>query len=321
MKSVRILTVFSALAIGGPCVVAQMQTEHTKPHETTSARPINAVCPVSGEPIDGKTLVNYKKNQIGFCCPGCDSQFNAWTEQRKDEFVNVSLASHVTHNDNPTDQSAWTEPFALSECPVSGQKLGSMGDPIVQKYDGREVRFCCAGCIETFEADTDAYWKKADELIIKDQLRYYPIQQCIVSGEPLIEHDKDIAKNIVYGNRLVRLCCSACETKFNADPAKFIERLNKKTAEIQRKDYPLDTCVVAGGKLGSMGEPTEMVIAGRLLRFCCAGCEPEAKNNPLKYIMAVDGAWQKKNMYVPKMQSENPHGVSESTTKSSPDKR
>ncbi len=190
-------------------------------------------------------------------------------------------------------------PYTLDVCPVSGQKLGTMGDPVVKQYDGREVRFCCSGCIGKFEADQPGYMKKIDELIVKDQLRYYPTDKCVVSGEPLVEDGKDIATNVVYEYRLVRLCCKGCERQLKADPKKFMETLDKAVADAQRTDYPLNTCVVAGGPLGSMGEPTEMVVAGRLVRFCCAGCEPKVKADPVKYLAAIDKAWQANGKFKP----------------------
>lgn len=54
--------------------------------------------------------------------------------------------------------------------------------------------------------------------------------------------------------------------------------------------YPLDTCVVAGGKLGSMGKPTSLVHKGREVKFCCAGCEPKFKKDPDKYLEKIDAA-------------------------------
>lgn len=53
-------------------------------------------------------------------------------------------------------------PYPLDTCIVSGEKLGSMGAPIVKVYDGREVRFCCSGCVKRFEADKAAYLAKID---------------------------------------------------------------------------------------------------------------------------------------------------------------
>jgi len=282
-------------------------------------KPVNAMCPIGKEPIVASAgTVEYKGHTIGICCPGCGKAFLAWNESRRDDFVAIAmLGKEPGHAGQPQEEQAAApqpaEPisfsYPLDVCIVSGGKLGSMGDPIVKKYDGREVRFCCAGCIGRFEADKAGYVKKIDELIVKDQMRYYPTDKCIVSGEPLVEDGKDIATNMVFQNRLVRLCCKSCERQFKASPKKFIEILDKAVADTQRKDYPLETCVVLGGPLGSMGEPTEMVVAGRLLRFCCVGCEPKVIADPVKYLAAIDKAWQaKKGKFKPAPDSANQSG-------------
>ena len=53
-------------------------------------------------------------------------------------------------------------PYPLDSCIVSGEKLGGMGEPVVKVYDGREVRFCCSGCVKKFEADKAGYFAKID---------------------------------------------------------------------------------------------------------------------------------------------------------------
>lgn len=89
-------------------------------------------------------------------------------------------------------------------------------------------------------------------------------------------------------------------------PKKFIEILDKAVTDTQRKDYPLETCVVAGGPLGSMGTPTEMGVAGRL---CCAGCEPKVIADPVKYLAAIDQTWQaKEGKFKPAPDSANHRG-------------
>ena len=305
-------TLIACLCLIAPASLAMAQQHDVDSNASNAAETVNAMCPVGKEPIvPSAGTVEYKGKTIGLCCPGCGKQFLSWDKSRKDEFIALAAAGrepgmdHAEHA-QPADDAvaqdgvaAWTDPYPLDTCPISGQKLGSMGDPVVKKYDGREVRFCCAGCIDKFEADLDASWKKVDQAIVKDQLRYYPMETCVVSGEPLIEDGEDIAANIVYGNRLVRLCCKMCEREFEADPKSFMTNLDKATSDSQRKDYPLDTCVVAGGELGSMGEPTEMVVAGRLLRFCCASCEPKVKATPAKYIAEIDKAWQAKGKFKP----------------------
>ena len=54
--------------------------------------------------------------------------------------------------------------------------------------------------------------------------------------------------------------------------------------------YPLDTCLVADKKLGSMGEPHTFVHEGREIKFCCEGCDDEFKANTAKYIKKFDDA-------------------------------
>jgi len=45
-------------------------------------------------------------------------------------------------------------------CPVSGEALGSMGDPIVVTHESKEVKLCCKSCIKDFKADPAKYTAK-----------------------------------------------------------------------------------------------------------------------------------------------------------------
>jgi hypothetical protein len=219
-----------------------------------------------------------------------------------------------------------------------------MGDPIIKVYDNREVRFCCAGCIEEFEGNMAKYCGEIDQKIVEQQLMHYPIDTWIVTGEELgadaVNHvhnnrlvrlasadavaafktdpkkyldalDKRIIDsqlpgypmdncpvggplgsmgepvNFFYMNRLVRLCCGACEKSIATEPAKYMAKLDAAYADQQRDDYALDTCVVTGAKLGSMGDPVELVAGTRLVRFCCAGCLPKFKANPAEFLVKL----------------------------------
>jgi YHS domain-containing protein len=55
------------------------------------------------------------------------------------------------------------KPYPLKTCVVSGEKLGEMGDPFVYAYEGREIKFCCKGCLKDFKKDTAKYLKMIDE--------------------------------------------------------------------------------------------------------------------------------------------------------------
>ncbi len=56
----------------------------------------------------------------------------------------------------------------------------------------------------------------------------YPTPLCVVSGEHLeagniVEY---VYKQAGKPDRLVRLCCHKCETRFKANPAKYLEKLD-----------------------------------------------------------------------------------------------
>ena len=50
------------------------------------------------------------------------------------------------------------------------------------------------------------------------------------------------------------------------------------------KPYPLDTCLVTGTKLGSMGDPYVRVYGDQEIRFCCEPCVDEFEANPDKFL-------------------------------------
>lgn len=53
--------------------------------------------------------------------------------------------------------------YPIDTCVVSGEKLGGMGDTVKFDYQGREIRFCCPGCIGKFKADPAKYLKILDD--------------------------------------------------------------------------------------------------------------------------------------------------------------
>lgn len=289
MKILAIIVVLGAMII--PIKVA-----HAVP---TDDEPINAMCPIGKEPIvPSAGTVEYKGNTIGLCCPGCGKAFLAWGEQRRDEFVALAMrGAEPGHGQQEeaaepaTSQPSSTSdyPYPLDVCIVSGEKLGSMGEPVVKTYDGREVRFCCAACVDTFEANQQDYLSQIDKKIVDQQLMHYPIDTCIVAGGKLGSMGDPV--NLVYNNRLVRFCCAGCEPTFKENPEKYLAALDKKIIEQQVEDYPLNTCVVAGAELGSMGDPVNYTYANRLVRFCCASCIEKFEAEPAKYMKKIDEAY------------------------------
>ncbi len=190
------------------------------------------------------------------------------------------------HAAAPTDKRVG-DPYPFAACPISGEQLGSMGEPVILLYEGREVRFCCDGCPEQFDKDKAAAFARLDERIIKDQAPLYPLKTSVVSGKDLPETPYDF----VYGNRLVRLADEVERATFAHHAKEYLGNLDKAVIAAQDVHYPLTTCPVSGDEYGGdMGKPVDLVVAGRLIRLCCKGCKPDVEKDPAKFIALVDEA-------------------------------
>ena len=128
--------------------------------------------------------------------------------------------------------------------------------------------------------------------MIKQQNDAYPLDTCVVSGEPLTEMGEPV--NVVSGNRLVKVCCKSCVRKVIADPSKAFAKLDAAIKDKQNATYPLDVCVIAGDSLSEMGEPVDVVVANRLVRLCCDHCVGKVMKDPAGVLAKLDEAAQAK---------------------------
>ena len=151
------------------------------------------------------------------------------------------------------------------------------------------MRFCCKSCPPKFEKDLAKSLETLDAAIIKDQGPIYPLTTSVVTGKDLPAAPSK-PYDFVYGNRLIRLGAESEKADFLKDPKKYLAKLDEAVIAAQGKDYPLKTCPVSKEDLGGMGEPVNVVVAGRLVRLCCNGCKKDLMKDPLKYIAAVDAA-------------------------------
>jgi YHS domain-containing protein len=113
------------------------------------------------------------------------------------------------------------KPYPLETCVVSGEKLNSMGEPVVFAYEGREIMLCCKSCKKDFDQDTKKFVAKVDEAAKK--VKAYPAKTCVMSGEPLPE----AAPALVYKQQEFKFCCKDCKAEFAKDPAKNAAKLPK----------------------------------------------------------------------------------------------
>ena len=67
----------------------------------------------------------------------------------------------------------------------------------------------------------------------EEELRKYPLKECIVSGETLGEMGKPVYMS--YNGQLYGFCCKPCSKEFIDDPRKFERKLKKLEKEKQNK--------------------------------------------------------------------------------------
>jgi YHS domain-containing protein len=191
---------------------------------------------------------------------------------------------HTKHVEQSQPKAALQgDPYTLAACPVSGRELGSMGSPVVHSHEGRELRFCCAGCIEPFNQESARFIKAADAAILKDQAQVYVPETCPITGMKLGAMGEPYP--LVHRNRLVRFCCKGCDARFLKDPDPALEKLDATIRASGKGSYPLSTCLVSGRPLN---DPFEKVWANRLLRFCSEACAESFLADPRPFLQKVD---------------------------------
>ena len=64
---------------------------------------------------------------------------------------------HGDHDHDKGDSHSKAYPFKT--CLVSGEEIGSMGEPKVFIHEGQEIKLCCPACEKEFKAHTAKYMK------------------------------------------------------------------------------------------------------------------------------------------------------------------
>jgi YHS domain-containing protein len=101
-------------------------------------------------------------------------------------------------------------------CPVMGGPIDSACYTDIQ---GQRVYHCCPMCSEKLKADPDKYFKKAAE----EGVLFQNIQKvCPVTGEPI-----DTTVFTDYEGRRIYFCCDMCPSKFNQDPQKYLNSMDR----------------------------------------------------------------------------------------------
>jgi hypothetical protein len=99
-------------------------------------------------------------------------------------------------------------------CPVSGEKLGSMGVPVKTKIGQEELFICCDSC-RNGQANKD-HLATIHANLAKAQ------GKCPVMNKPLPEN----AGSTIVQGRIVYTCCPGCKKKIEADPKTYLQKVD-----------------------------------------------------------------------------------------------
>jgi hypothetical protein len=145
-------------------------------------------------------------------------------------------------------------------CPVLNSRLGSMGVPVSVTLGGQKVFLCCKACVK--KARTDEKATLARVAALKEKVKAKGTTRPRTGSE--------------------RETASPLPAKVKAALAK-LPADDRKLAEAQR------WCVVQTDKLlGSMGKPVKLMLKGKPVFLCCAGCEDEAREGPDKTLATAE---------------------------------
>ena len=88
----------------------------------------------------------------------------------------------------------------------------------------------------------------------------YPLDYCVVSNEKLGSMGKPIV--FIFENQEIKLCCKECRSEFDADPKKFLEKINNPSKET-KPSAP----VAAPSQSGIV---VQLTVDGLVCNFCAS---------------------------------------------------
>ena len=198
------------------CQGKQLSAVHWKTIQSNLAA-AQGTCPIMGKAVDStmkSTVVNGQ--QVFVCCPPCIAKIQADAEGSLKK-VNASYASFVA-----TERQAKSDKLhakAQGICPVTGQKLGSMGEPVKVKVGEEETAFlCCKGCVG--KQIKPEHWKTIQSNLAAAQ------KVCPVMGKAV---DASMKSTVVKGRKIF-VCCPPCIKKIQDNPEAYVAKLDAQIA-------------------------------------------------------------------------------------------
>ena len=107
-------------------------------------------CPISGnefgEEHPGINVIHGTR-LVRFCCEDCVKSY----KKNPAKAMAALDAAYI---------AAQLPDYKPTTCPVSGEELGGMGDPVNLLYGNTLVRLCCKGCVKKFKKEPAMFMEK-----------------------------------------------------------------------------------------------------------------------------------------------------------------
>jgi hypothetical protein len=116
--------------------------------------------------------------------------------------------------------------YPLEICLVSGESLETSG-AVEFVFRNRLFLLCCEDCRDALKKDPEKYFGLLNKAVIEKQKTNYPLDKCIVSGQPLGEN----ALDHVVANQLVRLADEEQIEAFDKTAGQYLAELRKLAKE------------------------------------------------------------------------------------------
>ncbi len=163
-------------------------------------------------------------------------------------------------------------------------------------YKGQTIGFCCPNCPPKFTAEPTKFLAKVPEF--KD-----PDAKPTAATKPINDKcardqkDVDPKLSVTYKGQLIGLCSADCKAKFEADPAKYIQRVKefKEPAAPkpeEKKPEPKADAKPINKKCPLMPEEdidakVTFTYKNQVIAFCCKDCCKEFAKEPEKHVGKV----------------------------------
>ncbi len=233
--------------------------------------------------------------------------------------VAISLASYALGQGTTLSEFDRTKLAVQKICPVSGNELASVDNPMKVKIGAEEIFLCCKRCAK---GKIDAkHWVTIHKNFAAAQ------GICPVMEKPLPANPKSTNIN----GQTIYICCPPCTKKIRAEPKKYLTKLagyyrnataaNKPEAKVgptgktaahldnlserdQLKVAVQKICPVSGKPLGRMGTPLKVKVGGMDTFLCCEGCKAGKVN--AQHWASVTANVAKAQKFCPVMEKELP---------------